>query len=139
MKRVARKQVSHAKFSNVTKTIFKKQRGGVASKKGKKPQVESYQRHGYTGNKCKSMLGKTAYREDRIFNEETGPHQRRAEQLCVYSKQLLPSKVKKEAKGVWSSIVPAGINMTVIDLLAATVAGKIEPLYSLNGKHRAGQ
>ena len=137
MKRVARKQVSHRKTSTATTTVFKKRRGGVASKKGKKPQVESYVRHGYSGNKCMAMLGETAYREERIFNDEVGPHQRRAEQLCALGKQRLPSKVKKEERGVWASIVPAGTEMSVLGLLAAMVVGDITPLYSLGGKHRA--
>ena len=52
-------------------------------------------------------------------------------QLCALGKQRLPSKVKKEERGVWASIVPAGTEMSVLGLLAAMVVGDITPLYSL--------
>ena len=136
MKKVARKQTSSRKTSTATKTITKKHRGGPASKKGKKPQVTTYEVHGYKGNKCLSMLGKTTYREERLFADVDAPHHRKREQLLNIGKILVPRKVKQDQQ-LWGDKIPSGIDRTVVGLLVAMVEGRIQPLYSIEGKYQA--
>ena len=137
MKRVARKQTSSRKTSTATKTITKKKRDGLKSKLGKKPQTETYEVRGYQGNKCLSMLGKTTYREERLFADVDAPHERKKEQLLQIGKILVPRKVKQDLQSHWGENIPSGIDMTVVSLLAAMVEGRIQPLYSIEGKCQA--
>lgn len=138
MKKVARKQTSKRKTSAVTKVINKsKKRGGKDSKSRKETQM-TYEAKGYRGNMCLSMLGKTTYREERLFQGgESAPHHRKREQLLTLGKLAVAPKVKAEQESTWGNLIPPGVQMTVAGLLAAMVSGRMKPLYSIEGVSQA--
>ena len=132
MKKTARKQSSNRRTSTATMTIIKKtKRGGIASKSTKKPQAEFHEVRvkGYSGNKCKSMIGKTSFREDMIFNTaDNGPNHRKAEELMSLGKQDVARKVKLEKDDRWKDLIPSDVERSVLGLLAAMASGRMKPL-----------
>ena len=138
MKKLARKQTSNRKTSTVAKLIKKKKRRGGIKTKHKVVAGVSYWTAGYSGNKCKSMLGKTQLREERLWDAEDGePHHRRVEQLATKGKMDINPKIKQDEGGVaarFGSKLPSDVSFTVLGLLVAMVSGKMKPLYTLSGK-----
>ena len=137
MKKLARKQTSNRKTAiGASQTIKKKRRGGVGTKH-RKEGSDTYTVSGYAGNKCMQMLGRTTLREERLMSSET-THRKR-EQLFKIGKIVINPKVKRDelsAAERWGAKIPPGTEFTVLGLLAAMVSGRMEPLYSLEGKFR---
>ena len=63
-------------------------------------------------------------------------HQRKRDQLLNIGKILVPRKVKQDQQ-LWGDKIPSGIDRTVVGLLVAMVEGRIQPLYSIEGKCQA--
>ena len=121
--------------------MTKPDRGGSKSvKSGANKGV--YKRKAYSGNQMKTVLAKATVRENRNLSlGESGelPIHRRAEQLMTVGKSTMITTVKAESDKTeqWVGKVPEEVPFTVEGLLLAMVKGQCEPLYSLEGKHRA--
>ena len=121
--------------------VTKPDRGGSKSvKSGANKGV--YKRKAYSGNQMKTVLAKATVRENRNLSlGESGelPIHRRAEQLMTVGKSTMITTVKAESDKTeqWVGKVPEEVPFTVEGLLLAMVKGQCEPLYSLEGKHRA--
>lgn len=137
MKKLARKQTSNQKTSTKPRLIKKKRRGGKKSKHRVVDGV-SYWTSGYAGNKNLSMVGRTTLREERLWEaDDATPHHRRREQLSTIGKIKANPKIKQDECGVqarWGDKLPLGVTFTVLGLLTAMVSGKMQPLYTIDGK-----
>ena len=137
MKKVARNQTSNRKTAiGKPQTIIRKKRGGKMSKP-RKEGSSSYTVGGYNGNKMAQMLGRTTYREERLWNDEAAPLHRKREQLFTLGKMCMNPKVKQDPIGGaerWGSKIPSGVEFSVVGLLSAMCKGLVKPLYSLDGK-----
>ena len=128
MKKLARKQTSNRKTAiGETKTIYKRRRGGVKSKH-RKEGTGSYTVSGYSGNKCKAMLGRTTFREIRLLRNPCA--HRKREQLSNLGKLNVNPKVKQDSMAVrerWGELIPHDVEFSVAGLLGAMCCGKVKP------------
>ena len=118
--------------------VTKPDRGGSSSvKSGANKSI--FKKKAYSGNQMLTVLAKATAREDFAVAAGGRPQHRQSEQLAVLGKKTLITGVKAESdRGArWTGKVAENIPFTVEGLLLAAVQGICEPLYSIEGKHRA--
>ena len=146
MKKIVRKQSSARPAFVGTKQIKKRKarRGGTASKADKRtdPAKDFVMVKGHDNNQCRSILAKMTVREKRRLSLTAhGAARRACEQLCKLGKLDRAVTVKSEFNipSRWAEVVPPSVPFTVEGLLKAMVVGSIQPLYDMQGKHKASQ
>lgn len=140
MKGIVLKQSSARPTSTKAELVYvtNPARGGAKSKKGV-ANVAVYKRKGYSGNQWATTLAKCTFRENIATANQGAPEHRKSEQLKTIGKCTIITTVKAESNcdARWVGKVPDDVPFTVEGLLLAMVQGACEPLYSVEGKHRA--